>query len=256
MENIDEKSWLTKEQILEPKDYKNSIVLLHGYGGSPFDLYPLAQKLYNQGFRVHIPMLPGFAKFWPFRWGLYRYEYYMNWLRELLEKEKAQIDGRLYLGGFSTGGTLSTLIADQLEINKIVLIAPYYCLTRGDRILSFISKIFTWILPFQVKLWKGNINDPDGYKAYKTGTYITSLPAFNCLQRLAKKAQKRIEKIQTKTLIVGSPTDEVACFSTSKNLWKQNKKAKIIEYPRSNHILLFDYDSKEAIQAIQDFLIA
>ena len=51
-----------------------------------------------------------------------------------------------------------------------------------------------------------------------------------------------------------SKNDEVASYKTSINLFKNMKNVKIIEKNKSNHVLLYDYDSKDIIKKVKEFL--
>jgi carboxylesterase len=105
-------------------------VLIHGVGGSPQELQPLADALAADGYAVVVPSLapsplgtsrarkdPGQATV-------------TSWITQIVPAvEAAQAEGRrVHLIGFSLGALLSTLIAEQYRVASVVMLAPllYY----------------------------------------------------------------------------------------------------------------------------------
>lgn len=111
-----------------------------------------------------------------------------------------------------------------------------------------------WIIPFIPKFIRGKINDPKGYKRYTPGSFAISLNAFNRLQELAVLARESAHEISLPVLILSSPNDEIASFAITKELFDSKLNALLLEYPKSNHILLYDFDSKIIIENILEFL--
>ena len=250
-------SWVSANKHLVPNDIiiTNTVIMIHGFAGSPFDLKPLAIKLTNLNYRVVLPTTPGqlnqdYSKFF------YNYApgLYINWINNFVSNEIEKTNGKVYLVGFSMGGTLSTIAAVSNKIDKLVLIAPFYSLTTAN---NFIWKSSQWLSKFingVPNLTLGAINDPIGDKKYYPGSKVIRLDAYNALELLAQTAIKCIPEIKIPILVLGSMNDKVASFKRTKELFKKNKNVKVIQYEKSNHVLFYDYDKESAISNVVSFL--
>lgn len=101
-------------------------LLLHGYGGTPFDLERIAGALEAAGFAVRLPCLAGHGEgedFAAFR--------FPDWLAHA-EREFAQLAAKhekVAVVGFSMGGTLALNLAARFPVVGVVtLSAPVYIL--------------------------------------------------------------------------------------------------------------------------------
>ena len=250
-------SWVTCEKQLIPNGIitTDTVVMIHGFAGSPFDFKPLAVKLTNLGYRIVLPTTPGQLNH-DYSKSFYNYkpELYINWINNLVSNEIKKSNGKVYLAGFSMGGTLSTIAAVSNKIDKLILIAPFYSLTTAN---DFIWKSSHWlskIINGVPNLTLGAINDSKGDAEYYPGSEVIRLDAYDSLERLAQIAVKCVPEIKVPILVLGSKNDKVASFEYTKELFGSNKNARIIEYERSNHVLLYDYDKESAISNIVSFL--
>ena len=120
--------WLTSTQVLESNaGSAPSVILLHGFGGTPKDLRVLAELLAAQGFRAVVPAIPDQTST-TFAYGRGRVSPadYAEWLIDLIKRETAASGQPPSLVGFSMGGALATLIAADHAVAKLVLISPYF----------------------------------------------------------------------------------------------------------------------------------
>lgn len=101
-----ENDWLVSPQILNPETntVNRSVILIHGFVGSPFDLKPLAKPLCDKGFRVVIPVVPEQTKETPIlKRGKYTPDNYIKWLSKIVNTETKLLNKKPYLVGFSMG---------------------------------------------------------------------------------------------------------------------------------------------------------
>ena len=103
-------------------------LVIHGYGGSPFEVEGLARALETAGFATSVPTLPGHAD---------GYEgfgdvHFPDWLAHV-EKELADMQkqfARVMILGFSMGGVLALNLACRYQVAGVVsLAAPLYVCT-------------------------------------------------------------------------------------------------------------------------------
>lgn len=251
-------SWNNQSQLLVPEktNYPRSVILIHGFIGSPFDMKPLGRYLVEKGVRVVIPAIPGQTFKTPLREReSYSKSFYIAWLKTVVQKETSYTGMRPDLVGFSMGGTLSAIIAKDDLIKKLVLIAPFFKLPNiGDTAWS-ISRKLAPILPYLPKLSKGRINLKKGYQSYVPGSCFVSLKAFNHLGDLAMEARRSISNIRADTRAYISKKDQVADSKIILDLFENHPNASIIINDRANHILLYDHGADRLIRNIGSFLL-
>jgi len=250
-------SWLNQSQILNPEGQAHlpSIVLVHGYVGSPKDFIYLAEELAGLGYRVVCPVTSGQTTRTPIlSRGEYTLEYYEAWLTAIIKNEKKLTGKKPVFVGHSMGGTLSTIVAQKNVVAKLVLLAPFYSLPYGNEIVVYAANILRWLLPVIPKFSKGMINDPVGSADYQPGSMYLSLKAFLQLEKMALTAKKQAVNITIPTLVVISQNDHVASAKRTIETFGDMNNVQIENYPKSNHILLYDYDKNEIIKKIIHFI--
>jgi alpha-beta hydrolase superfamily lysophospholipase len=197
--------WLRSTQVLPSRagNARSSVILLHGFGGSPYDLRPLAELLAARGFRAVVPAVPGqTSTSFAYRRGRFSPADYSDWLLNLIREEAALSGEPPMLVGFSMGGALAAIAAAEYPVGKLVLMSPYFQLAIGGKWASASPRWLRWIIPVVPKLAKGQISDPDGYREYETGTYLVSFKAFLQLTELAEIAQRKAQALALPILVV------------------------------------------------------
>jgi alpha-beta hydrolase superfamily lysophospholipase len=251
--------WIVHDQVLVPEDGRaavGTVILVHGYGGSPLDFRTLAPVLAERGFRVVAPITPGQGRdVNAFRRGEITAEITLDWLRSVILGETARAGGKKpHLVGFSMGGALATVVAAEDRVDRLVLLGPFYSLPTADGLIRLAAGAVEPLVPVVPKPWKGNIFDPVGYAEYRPGTYLVSLGAFQRLEELAGQAKAASVDLDRPTLLLGSGSDVAASFEVARGLFEDRDNVTIKEFPRSNHILLYDHDREEVVRLVADFL--
>ncbi len=243
--------WQRATQVLlaEPRNGRPSVVLLHGFGGTPRDFQALAEHLSARGYRVVVPAIPGQTSV-SFAYGRGRYSHddYRAWLSGVLENETAISGAPPLVVGMSMGGALAVIGAADHTIGKLVLISPYFSLAIADMWVTRSTRWLRWVLPVVPKVQKAQIADPDGYKAYATGSWLVSMSAFLQLVALAEIASNKARGVAVPTLVLASQNDTVASFAATERLFAGREEARLVPCNRGNHILTYDYD-RERIEA-------
>jgi carboxylesterase len=123
------------------------IIFLHGFIGSPFEVYSLGKAINEEGYTVFIPLIKGFGG----DTKLANAIKYSSWRLELQQS----IDllkpyySHIILIGFSLGGTIITdflLNNDYRDanINGVIFLAPYYSPKMlGGEFLNKLFSLFT-----------------------------------------------------------------------------------------------------------------
>jgi esterase/lipase len=130
-------------------------LLLHGFTAGPYQMEPLGQYLYQAGYNVVAPLLPGHG-----RAGTWSKQnppplpadpnHYLRFGTQWLNLA-AQLGQRVVVGGLSGGGTLAAWLALEKapQVDRAILCAPYF--SGSHRVIDlFVQKIdtyFEWSVP-------------------------------------------------------------------------------------------------------------
>lgn len=234
---------------------KGSVILLHGYVGSPLDFGRLPELLAKEGYRVVAPVIPTHSSSdFAYGRGRMRYEDYVVWMKRLIQKERRLTGKSPVVMGFSMGGALSVIAAGKFDVNKLVLIAPYLDLAVLPQLAKPMALVSSWITPVVPKSQKGKINKPEGYAAYEPGTYMLSMSSYYTVEEMKEQAKDVLLTLKIPILVVGSKNDQVARFASAKALCEQKVNCNIVAFEKSNHIIMWDYDAEDAEKAVMNFV--
>ncbi len=240
----------TKPFILKGLKNAPAVLLIHGYTGTPRNMFWLGQQLNEAGYNVFIPRLPGHGTnkqdFLSTNW--------KTWLSSVCENyiNLCAMHDEVFVGGLSMGGLLTSLIAAKFNPEKIFLCAPAF--TATDTRLKFAP--FLKFFVKQVSVPKTSFeHDPEYGRAiadYNGVQYISKAADLYKLQKLAKK---NLPFIKSQVLTVLSQADQTVPFSVKdiidKNLRTQNEYL-ILE--NSNHIVVNDVEKELVAKKIIEFL--
>lgn len=121
---------------------KQSIVLLHGFRGSPLGLDSIAEQLKLAGYSVHIPSVPPFAG--AEYLNVYGPDHYAEFVKSYIKQNHLK---KPILIGHSMGSLIAAATANRYPgvINeRLILLSPIS--ERTPKFISFIS-IFAVLLP-------------------------------------------------------------------------------------------------------------
>jgi carboxylesterase len=243
--------WLEKAQSFNPQSTSPGVILLHGFGGSPLDVKPLAEALASRGYRVTVPILPFQSRRdFAYARGDWTPETMLNIVKTIAETEKNITQMKPVLVGFSMGGALAALACAEGLCSKVILIAPFF----GNPKLCWAAPILKYIMPIIPKYAKGQIRSPEGYARYTPGSYFVSSASFQALCNLGRLASSQVQKIDTPMLVFGSGQDIVASFSVTRQLLADRRDAKIETVHNANHVLLYDFGHTEIINKALAFI--
>ncbi len=141
--------------FLHPERPSRVILLFHGFTAAPYQFVPMAQRFYQAGYNVIIPLLPGHgqAGTWsaqtppplPSDPATYQ-QFAQQWL-----DQARQLGDQVVVGGLSAGGAIAAWLAMErsTDIEKSFLLAPY--LSNANMIIDLVVKnsngYFQWQPP-------------------------------------------------------------------------------------------------------------
>lgn len=245
------------EDIIYKNNNKKACLLLHGLGGCPHEVSKLAKYLSENNFDILAPRYPGHGSHGKFMSKFTWLDWYK--VAEKNYKELKKNYEKVYVLGFSTGGTLTLKLAQVYDIDKIVLISPFIKLTHkwfyifnpeiyvnafGD-ILEDIPSSMTIV----------NLNDKEERKNYVRGDFF-SIKATKSTLELINNVSKDLKKVNEPTLLIHSKNDETVDYESSLFVYNNisSKQKEIVSFEKSNHIVILDYDKDLAFRKINKFL--
>jgi len=232
-------------------------LLSHGLCGSPYEVSFLADYLNKAGLNVYAPRYFGHGTT---EKDMDKYNWY-DWYEQL---EKSYLElikdySKVYVIGFSLGGTLSLKLASKYNPEKLVVIGsfikPAHRWYYGAKAHTYL-KIFTRFFNYLPLISPPNVNDPKARKSYIGSRYF-SLKAIKETLTAPEEVKKKLFKITSPLLIIHSKNDNTTCSSGSEYIFQEvsSEKKELIFFDKSNHLILLDYEKDLVFQKIKDFLI-
>ena len=130
------------QNVIDQKQ-QDTVVLIHGLGGTRLDMWPMARRLQGLGFNV---------RNWGYRSIGNRIETHAGRLAEFLMKLNQEADGQIHLATHSMGGIITrAMLADrQIErLGRIVMIAPPH---QGSHAARKLNRFIGWLSPSLLQL--------------------------------------------------------------------------------------------------------
>jgi carboxylesterase len=229
---------------------KNAVLLIHGYTGTPHDMYYLGQRLNEGGFTVYIPRLSGHGTnsidFLNSNW--------KDWLRRVVDSyiELNSKYENVYVSGLSMGGVLTLLLAAQFNPKKIALAAP--ALEARNKLLR-LTPIIKWFTKKIERKEKDNYKE-DGLNRLAREYWDNDWPSKAAdLYKLQRLAKKRLSEIKSDTLIIVSKKDGAVPMSVA-DIIKNNISSTVIEtiiLEKSPHVVVNDIEKEKVADEIIKF---
>lgn len=178
------------------------VLLVHGFTGTPKEMWPLGVYLHERGLTVSAPLLPGHGSTLA---EINR----ANWRDWVAGVESAfvhlkQTTTRWFLGGFSMGSLLTLwMAAHHDDIAGIVLYAP------ALRIVDWRINLTPWLAPF-VRTYRqsgeSDLHDPEAVQ-WMGGFERYPIAAAAELWHLRRHVQRDLSRVRTPALVVYSEGD-------------------------------------------------
>ena len=212
---------------------KQGVLLCHTLAGSPAQMYDLAKKLNKKGYFVSCPLYPAHNEDFNTLIQTQVKDWYEA-LKEQYYELRKHVDG-IYVVGMSVGGTFAVKLAQEVDVLGIITInAPIIGFDIENDIFNY----------------RRLGNDEESIQIYRKHRtlYFDFVTRVGQLEELAKLdcpmfvLQGSLDKNRYKT------SSQLLMFYAGSKV-KQRK-----DYSKSAHLILLDYDKKEAMKDIIAFI--
>lgn len=239
----------------EPFDFDGgprTVVLFHGFTGTPYELRPLGLALAEDGYRAVGPLLAGH--------GTSPQDLANTSAEQILQGAQHSLDqaGEIHaLCGFSMGALVAGLLAsDRLPNTPLVLLAPAARLrSEAELGLRAVKRGLWRVLPQFPKVVSCDCGDPQGRK-FNPCYSSHPLNALNTLDNLRHRFLARLSMITSPTLIIHGKKDRVIPYKTAhavaSALGSQRVETRILQ--QSRHVLGLDRERDQLNQWVAEFL--
>lgn len=189
--------------LFHPQPTPKVCLFFHGFTAAPYQFGPIAKVLYQAGYNVIVPLMPGHGQ--AGNWGpsqppplpqeakVYQ-DFALGWLKRV-----APLGKTIVVGGLSGGGTLAAWLAQEKPtlVSKSLLFAPY--LSGSNLVLDLFTRLSKgyqgWILP-------PNSPPPPGYPGFM-------VPALRVFLDMGKQVLDRANtsKSTASMFVISSESD-------------------------------------------------
>jgi len=232
-----------------------AVLLLHGFGGIPDDLRPLAEELNRRGYTVYGPLLAGH--------GTSAADMAMTGWRDWLKSAEdayfslSRDHKDVYVVGFSMGGLLALNLSIKHDFDGLVLLAPCVFLPGEDDMISteYMIRNVSPYIPADYVISEPRTMDPhalDGRHAYT----LFPLSSLRSLVELMELTRPHIPEVNERLLVIQSVNDgTVGKEGPDYIIAHSSAPEKKVEWvENSTHHLVRDLEKDRVISEVIDFI--
>jgi carboxylesterase len=243
------------EPIFLNRSQDTVVLLLHGMGGTPIELEEMAHFLGDKNISVVVPLMLNQGRDYDSIKKLDGYEEYLQ--VEEIHKELNKSYENVFIGGLSTGGSLSLKLGEKYNLSGIISLATpiiYGSNFLGDFTFYFFKTV-KFISPSVRRIEYGLAKDP---------SVAEKLPSFDRLplsvllegEKLRIETRDNIKKINSPIIILQSSFDNRAAPASAQyifdNVNSENKK--LVYLNNSGHVITMDYDKEIVFDEVYKFI--
>jgi carboxylesterase len=266
---------LSAMQPLHLDGGEHAVLLLHGLQSSPAELQPLAKRLNQVGYTVHVPHIPGYG----FAHGdtPRSVTHWQDWhaiaTAEFLALKKQYKS--VAMGGLCIGAVLSLSVAAEQgdEVAALTLLAttlwydgwgiPWYRFMRYVGYYSPVRYIYAYRErePFGLKneqLRKWISREMSHKDSSIVGASKLNLPAIQEAERMIESVKKNIAKVSAPAIVIHAEEDDVSSPRNARFVYANigSKTKELVMLHNSYHMITVDNDREQVAKDTIRFFAA
>ncbi len=234
-----------------------AVLLIHGGGDTPQTLRYLADYLYQRGYHVRAPLLPGHGRT-PRAFSNVLADQWMETVRDAY-RELSGEHSWVAVAGLSMGGALAAqLAAEQGSVPAVVLLAPYLALPTRIALAARSASLWRFAVPYVRAL------DPaarrsiqDEREAARSLAYGIFTPAaLRALRKTVACGIRVLPRIASPTLMVQSREDNRIPPDAAQRAFDRIGAVdkRLVWLTGAGHVITVDYGRDHVFEVVADWL--
>ena len=244
------------EPFSYPVEGERAVILIHGFGGTPFDLRLLGKYLSDNGIAAYGVLLPGFGTS-ELDLEKTNWKQWSAGAEQVLDTLTARYK-KVYLVGFSMGGAIVLHLAAKHNVAGVILLAPCIYI-NGQNMLITPEYAIKHLAQFMATDYI--INDKMrafDFSAMRDRPYYHLFPikSLKELVGLEETARGELGAVEEPVLIIQSVNDHTVDKSGPSYLVSHlPRTAEVFWVERSMHLLALDAERDRVFKKTRDFIL-
>ena len=234
-----------------------AVLLLHGGGDTPQTLRHLAEYLYDRGYAVHVPLLPGHGR-------TVRDFAAVNadaWIEAVRLHFRTLRDRHEWTAvvGLSMGGALAVqLAAETPDLPALGLLAPYLAMPRHVQRAARWAPLWGMVVPYVPAVSQGqgrSIHDPvESAQSLAYGVFAAR--ALHALWVTVQRAIDASPRVTTPTLMVQSREDNRISVAEGQRAFDRlgAREKRLVWTEGAGHVITVDYGRERVFELLGEWL--
>lgn len=221
---------------------KRGILLIHGLGGTPYEMEPIGTLAIRLGIQPFYAKLPGHGGD-PFEMEGVSLEDWIEYLMTLYSRIEHGYSS-ITVCGLSLGALLAGILARKRSPERLILLAPS---VYPKRSAFFLAPFAGFIRGKLVRIADKSLNP-------ESNIFIPMV-AIKELWRAIRLFVSSLEDMDIPTLVLQGLSDEMVRIESAYLVKKRlGRKARLVLIPELSHVIPLDRYNKSALDEIREFL--
>ncbi|MFA7671518.1 MAG: alpha/beta fold hydrolase [Sphaerochaetaceae bacterium] len=256
MDSVKIRRCATPIVLKQTKKPESAILAIHGFAGYPGELALVAKTLFNGGFDIFVPRLPGhgtngsdFESTGNKEWLASCEEHLLT----LLETYK-----NVSIVGHSMGGSLALILATKYNIKKVVLFSPALIVNQLNPLLINIASLFIkkkhigWQADPRYKFFDERDADDDQYLGLEYWSYLY-MEQIKGLAKISKESLVALKENKSSILVFTGTEDVRVPKKVGSIIYEHDKENnKWINFDKGTHLIPYDIEDEVRAQAMEE----
>ncbi len=225
-------------KLLQGSKNKAVFIFIHGYGSTYHDILPLAHSFNQKGFDCELIFLKEHGE----ETINQNQKSYQDWINQILSVYKKYPNRKVYLVGFSIGGTIALDFASKYKVAGVLSIGTFLGFFFSNRLAILFLRLLIKLFPKYKFKRKPQTTVKKTEKELVLSKYIPAKSLLVLLKEVELVKKTVTLKVKCPILFFHSVDDRVSDYKTFLNNINNFciEKYRIITFNNLNHYIQFD----------------